>query len=175
MHFDLHSLSDPTFQSLAERRCTTKVIDLLLRLLRLSAKGTRLLNHPLVEILTLRLLLRSEGNVAQAALTDMGIDLPVLLRRLDRLLGRRERVSSPAQVPDGEDWAHSRREASATVWDLVRRGEREAAAMGNDWVGTEHVFIAIVRGADASLLSVLTDAGIAYGDVRAAILRVLQA
>jgi hypothetical protein len=111
---DARLFSDPFFQSLAEKRCTTKVIDVLLQVRQEAGDRTRLLNHPFAESLTLLTLLRSEINVAQAALKEMKVDSEGLGRRLDRLLDRCDRVVFRSQEQVDEDLAHSYQEVSAT-------------------------------------------------------------
>jgi len=170
---DTRLFSDPTFDSLAEKRCTTKVIDVLLQVRQETADRTRLLNHPFIESMTLLTMLRSEINVAQAGLEEMEVDLRGLEKRLDRLLDRCDRVVFQCQEQVDEDLAHSRQEASATIRDLVERGKKEAAALRHDYVGTEHLLLAIIRTGDASLSSVLADSGITWEVAQNAILKVL--
>jgi Clp amino terminal domain, pathogenicity island component len=62
---------------------------------------------------------------------------------------------------------------SATICDLVERGKREAATLGNDWVGTELLLLAIIQTADASLSSILAGAGVSVEAARRAIHKVL--
>jgi ATP-dependent Clp protease ATP-binding subunit ClpA len=173
MFFDARLFSDPTFQSLAENRCTTKAIDVLLQVLQQAADRTRLLNHPFTESMTLLTMLRSEINVAQATLKEMKVDLKELEKRLDRLLDRCDRVVFHSQEQVDEDLAHSYQEASATIWDLVRRSKHEAAALRHDYVGTEHLLLAILRTADAGLSSNLADLGVTYEVAQNAILDLL--
>ena len=170
---DARWFSDPIFQSLVSKRCTTKVIDVLLQVLQQAADRTRLLNHPFTESLALLTLLRSEINVAQAALKEMQVDSEGLGRRLDRLLNRCDRVNYRSQEQVADDLAHSYQEVAATIWDLVERGKREAGTLGNDWVGTEHLLLAIIQTADACLSSILAGAGVSLEAARRAIHKVL--
>ena len=170
---DARLFSDPFFQSLAEKRCTTKVIDVLLQVRREAADRTRLLNHPFTESMTLLTMLRSEINVAQAALGEMEVDLGGLKKQLDKLLDRCDRVVFRSQEEVDEDLAHSYQEASATIWDLVERGKKEAAALRHDYVGTEHLLLTIIRTADASLSSILADSGVTFAAAHNAIRKLL--
>lgn len=174
MSFDARLFSDPSFQSLAVKRCTTKVIDVLLLVLQRAADRTRLLNHPFTESMTLSIMLRSEINVAQVALKEMEVDLESLEQRLDRLLDQCDRVACRSQEQVDEDLSHSYREVSATIWDLVERGKQEAAKLRHDYVGTEHLLLAIIRTADASLSSILAHSGITYEVAQEAILNILH-
>jgi ATP-dependent Clp protease ATP-binding subunit ClpA len=175
MFFDARFFSDPIYQSLAQNRCTTKVIDVLLQVFQRATDETRLLNHPFTVSMTLLTILRSEINVAQTALNRMGVDLGRLDRRLAGLLHECDEVvfRSPEQV--SEDVAHSYQEASATIWDLLERAKQEAAILRNDWVGTEHLLLAIICMADASLLAILSEANISYKLAIHAIRKALQA
>jgi ATP-dependent Clp protease ATP-binding subunit ClpA len=166
-------LSDPTVQTLAKNRSTTKVIDVLLQVLQQAAEKTLLLNHPFTESMVLLTMIQSEINVAQAALKEMQVDLRRLEERLDRLLDQCDRCVFPPRGHVDDDLAHSYQEASATIWDLVERGKQEAAALRHDYVGTEHLLLAIIRAADLSLSSLLTDSGIMYEAAQKAILKLL--
>jgi ATP-dependent Clp protease ATP-binding subunit ClpC len=168
-----HRLSDPRCQALARDRCTTKAIDALLATLKQADDGTRLLNHPLTECLVLLTLLRSEINVAQAVLANMNVDVHGLAARLEGLLDQHDQAASRPEGHAADDLAHFRREAAATVRDLVERGKQEAAVLGHDYVGTEHLLLAIIRTNDSSLSPVLAHSGITYGAARHAVRKVL--
>jgi ATP-dependent Clp protease ATP-binding subunit ClpC len=173
MLFDARLFSEPTFQALTEKRCTTTVIDVFLQVLQGAAGRARLLNHPFTESMTLLTMIRSEANVAQSALKDMKVDLVSLEQRLERLLEEPHRLVFRSQEQVDEDLAHSYQEASATIWDLVERGKQEAATLRHDYVGTEHLLLAIIRTADASLSPILAHSGVTYEMSRAAILNIL--
>jgi ATP-dependent Clp protease ATP-binding subunit ClpC len=173
MSFDARLFSDPTFQSLAKKRCTSKVVAVLLQVLRRAADGPRLLNHPLTESLILLTMIRSEINVAQGALKDMEVDLERLAKRLERLLEHCDRVVFVSQEQVADDLAPSHKEVSATIWDLIERGRQEAASLKHDYVGTEHLLLAIIRTADASLSSILADFGVTYERAQNAIVNIL--
>jgi ATP-dependent Clp protease ATP-binding subunit ClpC len=168
-----HMWSDPTVRLLAEKRCTTKVIDVLLQVRQEAADRTRLLNHPFTESLTLLTLLRSEINVAQAALKEIKVDLRVVEERLDKLLDRCDRVVFNSQEQVDDDHAHTYQEAWGTVLDLVERSKQEAAVMKHDYVGTEHLLLAIIRRANAFLSTILADLGVTYEAAQNAIRKLL--
>jgi len=174
MFFNARLFTNPTFQSLAKKGCTTTVIDLLLQVLQLAADRTRLLNHPLTESMTLLTMLRSEINVAQEVLKYMKVDLEGLEQRLDELLEQCGRDVLAAGELAEEDLAHSHREVTATIWELVEWSRQEAAALRYDYIGTEHLLLAIIRTADASLSSILADSGVTYEVAQNAILKLLH-
>jgi ATP-dependent Clp protease ATP-binding subunit ClpA len=158
MQFDANLLYDPCFRTLADRRCTTKAIDVLLRVFRQASKEHRLVDLSLAQILTLQTVLRSEINLAQAALEGLRVDIPGLERRLRNLLDQRDQVASPELAE--EKSARRRHQSSEAVWELVLRAEQEAASMANGWVGTEHLLLAIVRDADPAVTAVLVASGV---------------
>lgn len=164
----------PSFQLLAKKRCTTKVIDVLLQVHRQARDGTLLLNHPFTESMILLIMLRSEINVAQSVLKTMEVDLRGLEERLDRLLDQCDRVVCRPQEQADEDLTHSYQEASATILDSIERGKQEAAIRKHDYVGTEHLLLAIIRAADASLSSILAEAGVTYEAAQNAIRKLLH-
>jgi ATP-dependent Clp protease ATP-binding subunit ClpA len=160
MQFDANLLYDPCFRTLADRRCTTKAIDVLLRVFRQASKEHRLVDLSLAQILTLQTVLRTEINLAQAALEGLRVDMPGLERRLKNLLDQRDQVASPPPELAEEKSARRRHQSSEAVWELVLRAEQEAASMANDWVGTEHLLLAIVRDADPAVTGVLVASGV---------------
>jgi ATP-dependent Clp protease ATP-binding subunit ClpA len=175
MSFDSSMFSDPTFRLLRHKSCTTKVIDVVMRVLRRASNGTLLLNYPFTESLTLLTLLRSEINVAQATLKEMQVDLAGLEKRLNGLLDQCDRVVSCSQKQGDEALAHSYEEASATIWDLIERGKGEAASLKHEYIGTEHLLLAIIRRPNASLASILAHFGVTYLVAKDAVLKILYA
>ncbi len=171
MHSNMSLFREPDSQSLADKRCTTKVIDVLLHVLQQAADPRRDLNHPLTECMTLLAMLRAELNVAQGVLARIAVDQETLEGRLNTLLARCERHAGGSEDVS----THSNREASATVWDLVERSSMEAASLKHEYVGSEHLLLAIVRGADAGLSAVLSASGITYEGCREAIVEILRA
>lgn len=57
---------------------------------------------------------------------------------------------------------------------FLTAAERESFELGHDWVGTEHLLLAIMRLADPSLFGVFKRHRVTYAKVRQAVLELLQ-
>jgi ATP-dependent Clp protease ATP-binding subunit ClpC len=58
---------------------------------------------------------------------------------------------------------------------LLEAAEHEALGLGHNWVGTEHLLLAVMRLAGPRLCEILQRHGLGQGGVRQAVLEVLQA
>ena len=90
-------------------------------------------NHAQIEPehLLLALLQQSDGVVPQVV-DKLGVRPPLLIRELEALLVNRPKVYGGAQVG-----------LSRAVSDIFIRAEREAGQMRDDYVSTEHLFLAL--------------------------------
>jgi ATP-dependent Clp protease ATP-binding subunit ClpA len=125
--------------------------------MRASARGVLILDGVSVVRLTLWALLCWERKLGLIALERVGVDRFGLARELDGLM----------EIRTGEPYGPA--DFTSLIEPLLRQAEREAAELGNNWVGSEHLSLAIVRTADPELASLLRRHGATYERVREAI------
>jgi ATP-dependent Clp protease ATP-binding subunit ClpA len=126
-------------------------------------------------------LLLWERKVGRVALEKMGVDPFELARGLDRLLTEKAR-EHPVRydqrrgvlvlVKSGEPYQHW--DFQALLEPLLQRAEHEALELGHDYVGSEHLVLAIVRIADPSLSALLQQHGVRHESVKEAVLGLLK-
>ena len=63
---------------------------------------------------------------------------------------------------------------STPLEPLLAAAEHEALGLGHNWVGSEHLLLAILRLADSRLREVLERHRIVYDEVRQAVLKLLS-
>jgi len=97
---------------------------------------------------------------------------------VDALLRQKRAESGVAGPGSGgrDPWSgRFRRELDRFVNRLLDRAEREARAMGHGYLGSEHLLLTVIGGADGPLASLLLRHGVRYQDVKDAILAALPA
>jgi ATP-dependent Clp protease ATP-binding subunit ClpA len=133
------------------------------------------------EMLALWSLLLWERKVGLVALERSGVDRFELARGLDQLLEDtsddkgvawdsqrsalvRAKAATPFQPPD----------LDALLEPLLLQAEHEALALTHNYVGSEHVLLAIVRLAKPALANLLRHRGMAYDRLRQAVVDLLR-
>ncbi|MDT8306763.1 MAG: Clp protease N-terminal domain-containing protein, partial [Anaerolineae bacterium] len=113
-------------------------------------------NHSEIEPLhLLAALLQQEEGVVPQIVKRLGVDFDVLAGRVEEALQRMSRVSGGAQPSLSRDLSN-----------IVRQAEREAGNMKDEYVSTEHLFLALVDGAsNVRSISFLREMGIERNDV----------
>ncbi len=106
-------------------------------------------------------LVRSHGGVALAALSNMGVDIEQLEQDIIEFI--RENVSG-IPVPH----VHFNDEAN----QLVNLARMEAKDMGDNYIGSEHLLLAMMRFKGSNAFNILARHGITYEEVRNEILAV---
>ena len=147
---------------------------------RASERGLHHVDPSSYVALLLWTLTRWERKVGLMALETMGVDLDQLARDLDGDLTRRAvehpivfdtRSGSLVYKNTGEayvGWDHD-----AIAQPLLAQAEREARKMGHDYVGTEHLLLAMINAADPELKRVLNGHLMNSDNVRGTILELL--
>jgi hypothetical protein len=112
--------------------------------------------------------------VGLIALERLGVDIDALARDVDRGLSEacadHGRPIGPPEsgrrvvVVDGE----------TPLQPLLLAAENEALGLGHNWVGSEHLLLAIVRLASPQLGELLSRHGVLYDRLRQSIVAVLQ-
>ncbi len=107
------------------------------------------------EHLLLALLEQSDGIVPQI-LTEQGIEVGSVRRRLDDVLKASPRMSVPGSYQPQQVYITPR------VKRLMDRSNEEASKLKDEFISTEHFLLAILSEPDSAAARILTDAGITY-------------
>lgn len=132
-----------------------------------------------VPMLVLWSLLRWERKVGLVALERLGVEPDALARDVDRGLSEacaeHRRHAGPPQfltLPGGRHGIVV--DFETPLEPLLEAAEGEAHDLGHNWVGSEHLLLAVVRLADPQLAGLLDRHGVAYDGARRAVVAVLQ-
>jgi hypothetical protein len=160
--------------SLIDYNCTSTAIELV-ELLPSHATELELtptaLTEDAVTCLLLRALLQHERKVGLVALENMGIDRSLLAQQLADILtnldGRQQTTSGkfstvlPSDIPP-------------LLKRLLQQAEQEAVAMGHNYIGSEHLLLAIIRLGSPALVDLLKRHSITYDGAKVAIVNLLK-
>jgi len=132
------------------------------RVVVLAEEEARLLRHNSVgtEHILLGLLHEGEG-VAARALESLGINREAVRQRVEQLIGEGQ------QAPGGHILFTPRAKK------VLELSLREAMALGHNYVGTEHILLAMLREGDSVAAQALTGLGIGHAQVRERVLGLL--
>jgi Clp amino terminal domain, pathogenicity island component len=108
-------------------------------------------------------LARDEASVATLALARCGLDPPTIERLVDERVERGER---PVR-------GHIRFTSPAKK--AMELALREALALGHNYIGTEHIVLALRRTDEGLAAQILAEQGVSRDDLRAAVLDILEA
>ena len=164
---------------LAARRFTSTAIDIVEQMCpRAAERGMATgCTERTAPMLALWSLLRWERKVGLVALERLGVEIDALARDAD--WGLSEACAEPGQpIEPAESQALS---AGRRVVDfdtplrpLLAAAEDEALGLGHNWVGSEHLLLAVVRLASPELGELLSRHGVVYDRLRQSIVAVLQ-
>ena len=164
---------DVTYESFLGHRFTTPAAGVLSQVLERARERRLLLDEPLVAAVALWTLLRSEQKVAHHVLATAGVDLEELGRQVDRLLERGQRLPSCSGEPFDRDADDTGQTGTAALQSLAERSREEAARLERDYIGTEHLLLAIISMADPPLACLLSHFRISYVPIRETVIKVL--
>ena len=148
---------------------------------RASDRGLHVVDRSSLLMLVLWSLVLWERKVGRVALDEMGIDPFDLARRLDGLLTERAREHPVAYDQKqgllvlvntgepGQPW-----DFAALLEPLLQQAEHEASELGHNYVGSEHLVLAICASAGPPLSDLLQQYGISRQRVKEAVLDLLQ-
>lgn len=149
---------------------------------RAGARGLHVVDAQSIVMMALWSLLLWERKVGRVALERMGVDPFDLARDLDGLL--RARASEDRITYGG--WQHTWVLAKTNVtcvyrhWDfdavlepLLEQAEHEALDLGHNYVGSEHLLLAILRLADPALSQLFEKRSPTHSGAKVAILDLL--
>ncbi|OWK45109.1 Clp protease N-terminal domain-containing protein [Fimbriiglobus ruber] len=147
---------------------------------RADDRGLYVVDTAFITTLVLWSLLLWERKVGRVALERMSIDPFDLAREVDRLLTEKAKEHPVVYDPRDQRLVFAKTGAPYQRWDLetvleplLQQAEHEALALGHNYVGSEHLLLAVVQQADAGLTGLLREYGIGYSAVREAVLKVL--
>jgi ATP-dependent Clp protease ATP-binding subunit ClpC len=134
------------------------------RMVVLAQEEARMLDHNWIgtEHILLGLVHEGEG-VAAKALTALGITLAAMRQAVEDIIGR------GAEPPAGHIPFTPR---SKKVLELSLR---EALSLGSDYIGTEHVLLALLREGDGVGAQILVGAGVDLNRARQQVINLLHA
>jgi ATP-dependent Clp protease ATP-binding subunit ClpC len=140
-----------------------KFTDRARRMVVLAQEEARMLDHNWIgtEHILLGLVHEGEG-VAAKALTALGITLAAMRQAVEDIIGR------GAEPPAGHIPFTPR---SKKVLELSLR---EALSLGSDYIGTEHVLLALLREGDGVGAQILVGAGVDLNRARQQVINLLH-
>ena len=135
------------------------------RIVALAQEEARTLNHNDVgtEHILLALIREGSGMAAQA-LTALGITEEAARQQVEEVLGRSQRGPQRGRAPF-TPWAKKALELSL----------REAIAIGNSSIGTEHILLGLIRVGEGPAAQVLAGLGVDPNRVRQQVIRLVSA
>jgi ATP-dependent Clp protease ATP-binding subunit ClpA len=159
-----------------EARCTLEQIPS-----RANDRGLHVVDGASIVMMALWSVLLWERKVGLVALEQAGVDRFDLVRGMDRLL--EEKASEHTIVYDKQQGvlllADTRRPYDG--WDfedllepLLSEAELEAKELGHNYVGSEHLVLAIVKLGDPALTTLLTQHGVSHTKVTEAVVSFLH-
>jgi hypothetical protein len=148
--------------------------------------GPRAVDEATIVMLALWSVLLWERKIGLVAIEEAGANRFDLVRGLDQLFHEKASELLINQQPILLDEHRSIVIAGWTIhpnrtWDfedllepILRQAEYEAKELGHNWLGSEHLVLAILKLAVPALQTLLQQHGVAYEPVREAVIRLLQ-
>jgi hypothetical protein len=169
------------WQFLADRRYTTDTIEIVRqRWPRAAARGMSVeFNEQTAPMLALWAILRWERVVGLIALERCGVDPDALARDVDEALASafaeiHAQIGRPTRHALATGQLVINFDEDAPFAALLPAAENEARGLRHNWVGTEHLVLAIIHHAGPRLRDVLDRHCVSYGTVRCALLDLLR-
>jgi len=133
------------------------------RVMVLAQEEARMLSHNYVgtEHILLGLLGEAEG-VAARALESLGISLAAVRRQVEEIIGQGQQAPS-GHIP-----------FTPRAKKVLELAQREARALGHDYVGTEHILLGLIREGDGVAAQVLVKLGADLNRVRQQVVQLLH-
>jgi ATP-dependent Clp protease ATP-binding subunit ClpC len=133
------------------------------RVLVLSQEEARLLNHSFIgtEHFLLGLLHEGEG-IGAKVLAEAGVTLEAVREKVEETIGS----SGTSPVPNPPYTPRSKR--------ILELALREALSLGNNWIGTEHLLLGLIREGEGVAAQVLVSLGVDLATLRGSVLRLMK-
>ena len=133
------------------------------RVIVLAQEEARMLNHDYIgtEHLLLGLIHEGEG-VAAKALESLGISLDAVRQQVEEIIGQGQQAPS-GHIP-----------FTPRAKKVLELADREARALGHDYIGTEHILLGLIREGDGVAAQVLVKLGADLNRVRQQVIQLLR-
>jgi len=169
-------LTDPKLSARHVTDSAQRILNLIPS--RSRDRGLDFVDNDSIILLALWSLLRWERKVGLVSLEHIGTDTESLSRHLDELLtakaeenpvGARngvlilKKTGEPYKEPD----------FSALLEPLLGQAEHEAMALGHNYIGSEHILLAVIKLANRQLTEVFERHGLSYERIRSSAVDVL--
>jgi ATP-dependent Clp protease ATP-binding subunit ClpC len=129
-----------------------------------AQEEARRLDHDYVgtEHVLLGLTHESVGGLAAGALKSLGIRLETVRQRIEEVAGRGEQTPS-GHIP-----------FTPQAKKVLELALQESRALGHNYIGTEHILLAVIREGDGMAAHVLSDLGADLDGAREQVIRLLE-
>jgi hypothetical protein len=133
------------------------------RVVVLAQEEARMLNHHHIgtEHVLLGLIHEGEG-VAAKALESLGISLEAVRQQVEEIIGRGQQAPT-AHIP-----------FTPRAKQVLKLAQREALALGHNYIGTEHILLGLIREGEGVAALVLVRLGADLNPVRQRVIQVLH-
>jgi hypothetical protein len=157
-------------EELYARRCVEDLVLVIEQVpVRAAARAPMTLDHVTIRWVALWTLLRWERTFLPVGLEQRGIDLDSFARDLDELIKSR-RIADAALVgpaaQSGPPRSFPERDVEQVLLRLLDQAATESQALGHHYLGTEHLLLALIAGADDELSALLGRYAITHRSVR---------
>jgi ATP-dependent Clp protease ATP-binding subunit ClpA len=164
-----------------QRRLTDSAQHILAQIpSRAHDRGLLAVDSECIAMLALWSVLLWERKVGLVAIEQSGVDRFDLVRGLDRLLAEKSSENPVAYDKERNAIVFVKTQLPYDGWDfddllepLLRQAEHEARELRHDYVGSEHLVLAILRVADPVLSVLLKQHGVSYDQVKYSVVRLL--
>jgi ATP-dependent Clp protease ATP-binding subunit ClpA len=164
-----------------QRRLTDSAQHILAQIpSRAHDRGLLAVDSECIAILALWSLLLWEHKVGLVAIERSGVDRFDLIRGLDRLLVEKSSENPVAYDKERNAFVFVKTQLAYDGWDfddllepLLRQAEHEAKELGHEYVGSEHLVLAILQVAEPVLSAILRQHGVRYDQVKDSVVSLL--
>ena len=143
---------------------------------RWAARAPMVLDESSVGMLLLWTLIRWEHRFPLTALEEMGVDIWALTRDVDQLL-ENDKIQKPGEISPAPAKGPNDPNPVILLRDMtnlwLERAEDEARNLGHNFLGAEHLLLALVAGADPSWSPLFARYGIDHERLKNTVLQAL--
>jgi ATP-dependent Clp protease ATP-binding subunit ClpA len=148
---------------------------------RASERGLHVVDSSSINLLVLWSLLLWERKVGRVALERLGVDPFELAREVDQYLSEKGDEHPVAFDPTRRIPCMVKTGAAYEPWDfqalvepLLQQAEHEALELGHDYIGSEHLVLAMARGTDQQLSALFQKNSVSHERLREIVVKLLH-
>jgi ATP-dependent Clp protease ATP-binding subunit ClpA len=164
-----------------QRRLTDSAQHILAQIpSRAHDRGLLAVDRACIAMLALWSLLLWEHKVGLVAIEQAGVDRFHLVRELDRLLVEKSLENRVGYDKERNNFVFVKTQSAYDGWNfadllepLLRQAEHEAKELGHEYVGSEHLVLAILQVADPVFNALLKQHGVSYEQVKDSVVSLL--